>query len=107
MNVYSMISKTGGNKKTSTLSNHREATPISLAPSQAKTKTFSHTLPFLAAEVRVWSLFYLELWPRRGQCVVPYDTVTDCRSLEDRQQQFHSCYSELGRDASNIFVISN
>ena len=61
MNVYSMISKTGGNKTTSTLSNHREATPIALAPSQAKNKTFSHTLPFVAAEVRVWSSFYLEL----------------------------------------------
>jgi len=77
MNVYSMISKTGGNRR-------RLPSPTTekqLAPSQAKTKTFSHTLPFVAAEVRVWSSFYLELWPRRGQRVVPYDTVTDCRSL--------------------------
>jgi hypothetical protein len=56
-----MISKTGGNKKSSTLSNHREATPFSLTPSKANTTTFSHTLPFVAAEVRVWSSFYLEL----------------------------------------------
>jgi hypothetical protein len=60
MNVYSMISKTGRNKKT-TLSNHLEATPISLVPSKANTKSFSHTLPFVATEVRVWSSFYLEI----------------------------------------------
>ena len=56
-----MISEVGGNKKISTLSSLQVTTPFSLTHSKSNNTTFSHTLPFVAAEARVWSSFYLQL----------------------------------------------
>lgn len=62
MNVYSTIfSETRGNKKTSTLAGHRETNALTHCV-KANTTAFSHTLHFVAAEVRVWSPLYLVLW---------------------------------------------
>jgi hypothetical protein len=62
MNVYSMIfSEKRGTKKTCTLASHRETNALT-HPVKANTTTFSHTLPFVAAEVREWSSLYLVLW---------------------------------------------
>jgi len=68
MNVYSMISKTGGNKKTSTLSIHREATGSLTSQDQ---NFLSH--PFLSWQLRLgcghrstWSSdpFEVNVWSR-------------------------------------------